>query len=106
MNLRLSKSQIRFRILQDEFAILISKGSMETCIDLGDQSFRYRVVVCENDTPITFSIQQETWLLGVDRKALLQLAESLPSREGIKYTVQLGASPIALVLEVDVRNKH
>ena len=103
MNLRISESQLRFRITQDELAGLMGGEQLESCIDLGTQRFGYRVVTNESDAPLAFSIQQGIWSLRVGKKAISEFAAGIPSREGIEYDVQLGASPITLVLEVDVR---
>lgn len=103
MNLRISENQLRFRITQDELTRLMGGEPLESRIDLGTQQFSYRVVTNESDAPLAFSIQQGIWSLRVGRTALSEFAVGIPSREGIEYDVHLGASPITLVLEVDVR---
>lgn len=106
MNLRISENQLRFRITQEELARLMGGEQLASSIDLGNQQFSYRVFTEESAVPLVFSGHGGGWHLKVGNSALAAFAGGVPSREGIEHVVRLGASPITLVLEVDVRRQH
>lgn len=103
MNLRISESQLLFRITQEELTGLMGGDPLQSCIDLGTQQFSYCVVMEESDAPLAFTIHEGVWNLKIGEKVLSEFAARIPSREGIKHEIQLGTSPLTLILEVDVR---
>lgn len=105
MNLRISNHQLRFRITRDELDLLLGGTILHLELDIGAQPLICHISTSDGMEPLNLSIAGNLWHLAVNKDALTNFAASLPTREGIEHEVQLGASPVRLMLEVDVRRK-
>lgn len=107
MNLRLSGQSIRFRISEDELSELRKTGELTTKTRFGDgaeepavgdgQALSYTIRVANSgSSPLSVSFKENSILLLVSRPALEELADQVPSGEGISYQ--------ETCLEVDLRS--
>lgn len=100
MNLRISNSQLRFRITQSELGQLQAGERLTLSLDMESLSPMYTIIADDAASPLILDILgPNIWRLRVERNALDALAQTLPSREGIECEFQ----SLRLALEVDVR---
>jgi hypothetical protein len=103
MNLRIENNQLRFRITQDETALLTRHGEVSSRLDLGTSSMTYEVALATLEQPLALNVQEHVWTLRVNREDFRAFLSSLPARDGLEHTIIVNGVQIALVLEVDVR---
>lgn len=106
MNLRISNSQLRFRINNSELEQLIAGQTVTMLFNHGNGIMEYVVKAENQETPIIFKAANDSWQFCVDRSGLQNLATSLPSRDGIEHETNINGNAMTLVLEVDVRRNR
>lgn len=105
MNIRISEGQLRFRITREELQRLQNGVQLALSLPVQGQSHTYTVALKEQNMPLNVELKAQEWKLWIDKSALQQFADALPSREGIEHTIMLGDHQLKLVLEVDVRRR-
>ncbi len=103
MNLRISDSELRFRVTRGEFAALLQGDALQLALPHSTAPYCYLVQAEESGIPLLLSEERDQMTLTVDRNALKALAEQQPSRDGIAHKARLGGKEWLLLFEVDVR---
>lgn len=111
MKIQIEAQQLRFRIDEAELADLLAGRTIENLSRLpsgqGARLLRHSVSLSDGDAACNCTA--EHWQLSVPRDALEQHARQLPSREGLRFSVDAGAGhaePTALqvTFDIDVRD--
>lgn len=106
MRLQIEGQKLRIRIDEDELARLLAGETIQTRTEFAD-SFAIGFAACATqDRDATISGTVDNWLIGVPQLALREHADRLPTREGLRYTLQgkSAGEPLELLFDVDVRD--
>ena len=105
MNVRLSSDSIRFRISTDELETVLRTRTLAGATPLppDGQQLRYEVMVGTFPAPLRLAHADGKMTLLVSRKALSDLAEMLPLREGLSGFENVGSSSLKISLEIDIK---
>lgn len=110
MKLQIESQKLRVRIDEDELARLLAGGTVETRTAFADAFAVGFAVRLTQDDDATVSGKVDSWLIGVPESALREHASRLPTREGLRYTLQgkRAEDSLELLFDVDVRDsvKH
>lgn len=104
MNVRFADRQIRFRIAQEELEKLLAGRSLALDVSM-PRSHRFHASV--SVTPLgNWQLDSDPtglWL-SVPRAEVEQLAQDLPSKEGLEHDFDIGTGgSVVVAFEVDVR---
>jgi hypothetical protein len=104
MNLRLSKSQLRFRISKDELVLLQNNKILKEELELPNSLISFGIAISESEE--TFFEDQNFLLLKISEADLKTLEDNFPSKDGMEKEVQLKSGKSLLIsLEVDVMKR-
>lgn len=103
MNLRISKGQLRFRIVREELTELLQGRELELVLPLVSGTYRYRIQSSDYENPLALQEEPNQFTLLADRRTLAVFEKQLPSRDGIEQEVVAGGEALTLILEVDVK---
>jgi len=105
MNVRFSSDSIRFRISNEELVAVMQTGTLvgSTPLPADGQELRYEVMVGAFSRPVGLAYTTGRILILVSRKAITDLAENLPSREGLSGFENVGSSVVKISLEIDIK---
>jgi len=106
MKLQIESQNLRIRIDEDELTRLLAGDTVQTRTAFADAFAIGFFVRLTQDADATVSGTVDNWLIGVPESALRDHASRLPTREGLRYTLQgkSGAAPLELLFDVDVRD--
>ena len=106
MNVRLSKTSIRFRISSDELNSALHRGTVteSTPLPPDGQELRYEMVVGVFPRVLALAHADRKISLLVSRVALNELAERLPSKQGLVGTEHIREATLNISLEVDIKS--
>lgn len=107
MNLRIEGQQLRFRISKDELKNLYSDDSIiQSTIFPNGGSLDISLLPQNMDDIMNITYERDSVELRVQKQAIQDLYNALPSREGIQATQVTHAGQILeLILEVDIRTQ-
>jgi hypothetical protein len=107
VNVRFAARAVRCRVTQTEMDELLRSGSLKLVVSL-PRNHQFQVTV-RAATLAAWQLESDPTGLWIEipRAEIVQLSESLPTREGITHVFQLaGGEQMALSLEVDVRKRR
>jgi hypothetical protein len=106
MKLQIESQNLRIRIDEGELARLLAGDTVETRTAFAGAFAIGFVVRLTQDADATVSGNVGNWLIGVPESALRAHASRLPTREGLRYTLQGkgGEDSLELLFDVDVRD--
>ena len=108
MNLKLSETEVRFRINKDEFDMLLNTGKI-TCHTTfpGGSEFTYHVgLLAKGEGPV-FDFSGQKFDLFLNRETVENFAKTLPAKKGLlSEFVMDDDGQFSVLLEVDVRKSH
>jgi hypothetical protein len=107
LNVRFSAGAVRCRVTQAEMTELLRSGSLKLAISL-PHNHRFQLSVRASALAAWQLDSDPTGLwIEIPRAELVQLSESLPSREGIAHVFELpSGEPLQVGFEVDVRKRR
>lgn len=106
MNLRLEGQAVRFRIRKEELEALCAGETLEQVTQLPHSLLTLTIRTDHTEIPLRLVTGSQSWLLEVNKTAVQDLLDSLPSREGIYYEQATdGSASLHLMLEVDIRTQ-
>lgn len=107
MKVQIQGQNLRWRVAEAELALLLGGSHVvDVSVLPGGLNWR-RLIVLEAGADARLDISPDGWQLHLPRAAVAQLAENLPSREGLSFLLQLADGvPLALSFDVDVRDSR
>jgi hypothetical protein len=107
VNVRFSEGAVRCRVTKEEFEQLLGSGTLKLVVELPrSHTLQVTVRAAVFGPWLVESDPTGIWI-GIPRAELQQLAQALPSREGITHAFVLDAAqPLQVSFEVDVRKRR
>ncbi|MCB2081288.1 MAG: hypothetical protein KDD76_01550 [Rickettsiales bacterium] len=107
MNLRIEGQQLRFRISKDELEMLCSGSDITQSTYFPKMRVLEITITPQDIEPILqLVVDGDKIVLTVQKQAVLNLYQALPSREGIQANQTLNAKKVLeLSMEVDIRTQ-
>jgi len=103
MNLRIARQHLRVRLTPVELDELLRGERLVETLGLPDGT-RWGFVLRASPTTAGVCLEPERLAIEVDAQALRGLHDRLPSREGIRRTLDVpGDAPLHVDIEVDIR---
>lgn len=107
MNVRFSPCAIRCRVTRDELGQLLASGTLKLAVGLPRNHSLQVTVRAAVFGPWHLESDPTGIWIGIPREELLQLSQSLPSREGVAHAFALdGDRQLQVSFEVDVRKRQ
>jgi hypothetical protein len=113
MNVKFSNDSLRFRISTDELEAVLLTGNLIGATPLppdqsggtGIEELRYEIEVGAFVRPLSLRHAGDKLSLLVSREALIKLAATVPSKEGLTGTENIGPVILKLALEIDLKKR-
>ncbi len=107
MNLHIEGQNIRFRVSKDELTYLCSNGNISHQIFFSDKkSLQININLAQQNNDLILHYNEGEINLSVSRIGAQNLLDSLPSKEGLKITKNIGKEHnLTIKFEVDIRTQ-
>lgn len=106
MKLQIEAQKLRVRVDEDELACLLAGARVESHTRFAAAFHMQVALTLTPQANASLSGQPHAWLIGLPLAAVREHAASLPSREGLHFTLAGDADepPLELLFDVDVRD--
>jgi hypothetical protein len=105
MKLQIEGQSLRVRIGEEELARLLSSQPIVSRTHLTHDMALSCTLRAVAGADARFSGQPDAWLIDLPETSVRAYAATLPTREGLTFTLESGeGEPLALLFDVDVRD--
>ena len=106
MKLQIEAQKLRVRVDEEELARLLAGAPVESHTRFAAAFHMQVALTLTPQANASLSGQPQAWLIGLPLAAVRDHAASLPSREGLQFTLAGDADepPLELLFDVDVRD--